>query len=109
MSNPGVMFRPYSKLVKIQVLDREFEVPENNSLLRAMQYLAPEDVAMGRFCWNEECQYCRVNYDLGDGTPVRTALGCKLMVQEGMRISDVSLELKYCLRELGLKIPENKV
>jgi hypothetical protein len=107
MSNPGSMFRPYSKLIQVQVLDRIFDVPENNPLLRALQFVAAERIAYGRFCWNEECQYCRVNYDLGEGTPERTALGCKLIVQEGMRIKDVSLELKYCLRELGLKIPES--
>jgi hypothetical protein len=27
-------------------------------------------------------------------------------VQPGMRVKDISLELKYCLREMGLKIPE---
>jgi hypothetical protein len=106
MSNPGSMFRPYSKLIHIQVLDRIFEVPENNPLLRALQFVAAERIAYGRFCWNEECQYCRVSYDLGEGSPERTALGCKLVVQEGMRVKDVSLELKYCLRELGLKIPD---
>ena len=106
MSNPGVMFRPYEKLIKIQVLDRIFEVPENNPLLRSLQYVAAERIAYGRFCWNEECQYCRVNYDLGEGTPTRTALGCKLMVQQGMRVSDISLELRYCLRDMGMKIPD---
>jgi hypothetical protein len=106
MSNPGSMFRPYSKLIQIQVLDRLFDVPENNPLLRALQFVAAERIAYGRFCWNEECQYCRVNYDLGEGTPERTALGCKLVVQPRMRVKDISLELKYCLREMGLKIPE---
>jgi hypothetical protein len=99
------MFRPYSRLIQIQVLDRLFEVPENNPLLRALQFVAAERIACGRFCWNEECQYCRVQYDLGEGTAEHTALGCKLMVLPGMRVKDISLELKYCLREMGLKIP----
>lgn len=101
------MFRPYSKLVKIQLLDRELEVPENNTLLRALQYVAAERIAYGRFCWNEECQYCRVGYDMGEGTAAHTALGCKLVVQEGMRIRELSLELRYCLRELGLNRDES--
>jgi hypothetical protein len=105
MSNPGSLYRPYSKLIQIQVLDRVFDVPENNPVLRALQYVAAERIAYGRFCWNEECQYCRVSYDLGEGTPVRTALGCKLIAQEGMRISEVSLELRYCLRDMGLQMP----
>src|SRR5215467_12222745 len=103
MSSPGPLFRPFEKLVKISIADREFEVPEGNMLLRAFQYLAPEDVAYGRFCWNEECQYCRVSFDLGPGTPLRVALSCKLMVAEGMRVTEVAPEITYCLRKLGLK------
>lgn len=99
------MFRPYTKLVKIELLGRELEVPDNNPLLRALQFVAAERIAYGRFCWNEECQYCRVSYDLGEGTPVRTALGCKLMVQQGMRVKEISLELRYCLRDFGLMGP----
>jgi predicted molibdopterin-dependent oxidoreductase YjgC len=102
MHNPGPLFRPFDKLIKIKLGDKEFEVPEGNMLLRGMQYLAAEDVSYGRFCWNEECQYCRVNYDLGPGTQVRTALSCKLMVQEGMRVTEMAQEITYCLRSLGL-------
>ncbi len=104
MSNPGPLFRPFEKLVKITIGDKEFQVPEGNMLLRAFQYLSPEDVACGRFCWNEECQYCRVSFDLGPATQNRVAISCKLMVQEGMRITEVAQEIRYSLRKLGLKI-----
>lgn len=102
MSSAGPLYRPFDRLLKIEIAGRIFEVPENNSLLRALQYLAPEDVAMGRFCWNEECQYCRIIYDLGEGTPERNALACKVGVHEGMRLRELSLELRYCLRALKL-------
>jgi hypothetical protein len=105
MSSAGPLYRPFDRLLKIEIAGRIFEVPENNSLLRALQYLAPEDVAMGRFCWNENCQYCRIIYDLGEGTPTRTALSCKVGVHEGMRIRELSLELRYCLRSLQLAGP----
>ncbi len=110
MSNPGPLYRPYDKLVKITLGGKEFEVPAGNMLLRALQFLSPEDVSYGRFCWNEECQYCRVNYDLGPGTQNRTAISCKLMVQDGMRITEVAQEIRYCLRKLGLdlKVKETK-
>ena len=101
MTAPTTLFRPFSRLVKITLLGREVEVPENNHLLRCLQYLAPEPVSYGRFCWNEDCQYCRVTYDLGEGSRVRAALACKLMVEEGMRVKEVTAEIKYCLR--GLK------
>jgi hypothetical protein len=109
MSTPGGLFRPYNKLVKIQLLNRECEVPENNMVLRALQYLATEGVAYGRFCWNEECQYCRIVYDTGEGTPRHTALACKMMVKEGIRIQEISTELKYCLRDLKLQCGPGQV
>jgi hypothetical protein len=69
MTAPSTLFRPFTGFVKIMILGRESEVPENNSLLRCFQYLAPEDVSFGRFCWNEDCQYCRVT--LFAGSPGR--------------------------------------
>jgi hypothetical protein len=102
MSAPSTLFRPFSRLVKITILGKDFEVPENNPLLRCLQYLAPEPISYGRFCWNEDCQYCRVGFDLGDGTPARAALSCKLMVQDGIRITEASSEIRYCLRTLKL-------
>ncbi len=101
MSSPGPLFRPYEKLVKISWNGTKYEVPESNTLLRALQYLAPEGISYGRFCWNEECQYCRVTCDFGPGTAARVALSCKLMVQPGMRVTDASQEIRWCLRELG--------
>ena len=102
MSSPGPLYKPYDNLVQISIKGKEFSVPEGNMLLRAMQFLAPENISMGRFCWNEECQYCRVKYDMGEGTKEREALSCKLMVQPGMRVTDVAMEIRYCLRELGI-------
>ncbi len=86
--------------MKITLKDRVVEVPENNMVLRALQYIAQENIAYGRFCWNEECQYCRVTYDLGEGTAQHAALACKLMVQPGLRVVDCAPEVKYCLRTL---------
>lgn len=103
MSNPGPLFRPFEKFVTITIGDKEFQVPEGNMLLRAFQYLSPEDISYGRFCWNEECQYCRVGFDLGSDTPTRKAISCKLMVQDGMRITEMAQEIRYCLRKLGVK------
>lgn len=102
MTAPTTLFRPFTHLVKITILGKPFEVPENNPLLRCFQYLAPETVSCGRFCWNEDCQYCRLKFDMGEGTATRAALACKLLVQEGMRITEVTTEIKYALRTLDL-------
>lgn len=98
MTSPGGLYRPFEKLVKIEILGKIYEVPDNNMVLRCLQYLAPEQVSYGRFCWNEDCQYCRVTYDMGEGTASHKAISCKLMVQEGMRITDAAQEIRYCLR-----------
>jgi hypothetical protein len=45
-----------------------------------------------------------VTYDLGADTPGRTAISCKLMVQDGMRVTEVAQEIKYCLRKLELDL-----
>ena len=103
MSTPGPLYRPYDQLVSIKILGKEFDVPAGNMLLRAMQYLAPENVAMGRFCWNEECQYCRVSFKATADSAPRQALSCKLMVEPGMEVVEVATEIRYCLRDLGLK------
>ena len=100
MSAPGVIFRPFAKLLKVTIENKTYEVPESNTLLRALQYLEPDTIPYGRFCWNEDCQHCRVSYDLGDGTAARTALSCKLMVQGGMRIVEMADEVRWCLRHL---------
>ena len=99
MTSNSPLLRPFSSLIKISVLGREVQVPENNSLLRCLQYLAPEPISYGRFCWNEDCQYCRVVYDMGEGTQDRAALSCKLVVAEGMRVKEVSQEIRFCLRD----------
>ena len=100
MTTASSLLNPFSRLIKITLLGREVEVPENNVLLRCLQYLFPEPISYGRFCWNEDCQYCRVTYDMGEGTPSHKAISCKLMVQEGMRITEAALEIRYCLRDV---------
>jgi len=100
MTAPATLLRPFERLISISIGDRTFLVPENNSLLRCLQYLAPEPVSYGRFCWNEDCQYCRVVYDMGEGTKTHAAIACKLMVQPGLRVLDMTTEMRYCLRTL---------
>jgi hypothetical protein len=102
MSEP---FRPYEKLVEITVLGKKFNVPERNSLLRCFQFMSPETIPYGRFCWNQDCQYCRVTCQLPDDDEPREMLACKFIVMPGMEISELSQELKWCLRS---KLPQDQ-
>jgi hypothetical protein len=94
----GEVFRPYEKLVEITILGKTFLVPERNSLLRAFQFISPETVPYGRFCWNQECQYCKVSCQLADDDQARPILSCKFLVSEGMSVTDMAPELVGCLR-----------
>jgi hypothetical protein len=95
MSEP---FRPYEKLVEITIHGKKFQVPERNSLLRCFQFISPETIPYGRFCWNQECQYCRVSCQLPDDDEPREMLSCKFIVMAGMEVTELSQELKWCLR-----------
>jgi len=91
-------FRPFERLVTITVLGKEFRVPEKNSVLRCFQYISPETVPYGRFCWNQECQYCRIFCQLPDDDQPREMLSCKFLVMADMTITEISQELTWCLR-----------
>jgi len=93
------VFRPYERLVTIKILGKSFDVPEKNTILRAFQYISPETIPYGRFCWNQDCQYCRVVGKLPDEDEPHDLLSCKFMVSAGMEISDISPELMYCLKK----------
>lgn len=94
------LYRPYQKLVEITVRGKKFSVPENNLLLRCFQFLAPETIPYGRYCWNEECQYCRVSFSRKGEEKIHQALSCKLMVEDGMIIHELAAELKWNLSSL---------
>ena len=51
--NPD-LFNPFDRLIKIEVNGVEFEVPENNTILRALQFLGV-DFNYAKFCWKCEC------------------------------------------------------
>ena len=98
------VFRPYERMVEIKILGKTFEVPEKNTILRCFQYISPETIPYGRFCWNQDCQYCRVVGKLVDDAQSREMLSCKFLMSAGMEITEISPELKFCLqRKLGNK------
>ncbi len=93
------IFRPYEKLVEILILGKPFLVPEGNTLLRAFQFISPSTIPYGRFCWNQECQYCRVMCQLPDEDAARPVQSCKFMASPGISITELAPELRACLHE----------
>ena len=100
------LFRPYEKLISITIRGRQFSVPENQILLRAFQYLCPDTIPYGRYCWNEECQYCRVSVKRPGGEKIGQALSCKLMAEDGLEVQELSAELAWNLLQLFHPGPE---
>ena len=103
------LFRPYEKLIAVTIRGKKFQIPENQILLRAFQYLCPDTIPYGRYCWNEDCQYCRVSVKRPDGKKITQALSCKLMAEEGMEILELPDELTRNLRRLFVPAAEETV
>ncbi|MCL5670032.1 MAG: hypothetical protein M1423_01850 [Acidobacteria bacterium] len=99
MISGSPLYRPYEGLVEISILGKSFQVPEKNTCLRAFQFVAPESIPYGRFCWNQECQLCRIGYtmEMGPKPAVHPVLACKILVAHGMKIVELSDELKLSL------------
>lgn len=101
--NPELL-EPFEKLIRIVILGRVFEVPENNLLLRQMQYVA-EEIGWGKYCWNAECRYCEISYRK-DGGPELAALACRLKGQQGMAVTKAAAEIKYNMSEALAAAPK---
>jgi hypothetical protein len=96
MSDPPDLYEPYHRLIPIEVLGKRFEVPENNILLRQLQFVAP-DVGTGGYCWNAECRYCEIKYEV-DGRTM-TGLACRVKAVPDFKVTKLAPELKYNVSE----------
>jgi NADH dehydrogenase/NADH:ubiquinone oxidoreductase subunit G len=82
------IFDPYDRLIEIEICGKKYEVPENNSVLRCLQFLDMESISMGDFCWNGECLNCQVWINNGDKE--KALIACRADAAEGMQIVRVS-------------------
>jgi len=89
------VYEPYERLVRILVLGKAFEVPENNLVLRQLQFVAP-DIGYGQYCWNAECRNCEIVYLQGEA-PAASGLACRIKGTPGFRITKLAPEMRYSL------------
>ena len=82
------IFEPYDRLVSITLCGVERQVPENNTILRGLQFLDMESISYGDFCWNGECLNCQVWIKNGDKE--KAVIACRVNAEEGMEILRVS-------------------
>ena len=97
------LFGDYERLLKVEVLGRHIEVPEKNTLLRGLQFAAPDAVSYGRFCWNGSCANCTVT--VHDGVCESKKLACRLDACDGLQVTSVSPELQ---RNLTITLQSTK-
>jgi len=79
---------PFENLVTIKLCGEQRKLPENNSILRGLQYLDMEAISYGDFCWNGECLNCQVW--VRNGEKEKAVIACRTNVEEGMEIVRMS-------------------
>ena len=82
------IFEPYDRLIEITLRGEKKLVPENNSILRCLQYLDLEKISEADLCWNGECIDCQVWVKNGDKE--KALMSCRASVVEGMEIVRLS-------------------
>ena len=94
--NESDLLDPYEKLIAVEILGSQVQVPEKNRLLRCFQYLSMNTISYGDFCWNGECTNCQIWCHSADQTEEndRPILSCRAEVSEGMVITKLSPFIK---------------
>ncbi len=82
------MFEPYELLLRINILGKDHDVPENNSILRCLQFLEIEKISDAELCWNGECLNCQVWLKSDEGE--KAVIACRTKVKAGIEISRLS-------------------
>lgn len=84
------LFGDFRHLVPMRVLDREVQVPEDNHVLRALQYLDLKgegpNLRWGRFCWDNTRSCCELRYRRGPDAPEKRGRACRLDVRPGLEL-----------------------
>ena len=78
----------YDRLIELSIEGRTYRVPENNNLLRALQFL-DFDLYPCRLCWNSECDNCHFQYIDPQSQQEVVVRGCETNAFEDMRITRV--------------------
>lgn len=92
------IFEPYDRLIEIECAARKLLVPENNSILRCLQFVYMESITEADLCWNGDCMNCLVEID--ERGARRSVIACRTKACSGMLIVSLSSELaRHCTDE----------
>jgi hypothetical protein len=89
------IFDPYDRLVTISICGRTYEVPENNTILRCLQYVDMDAVSDGEFCWNGECLNCQVWVRTEEKE--KAVMACRAEAEDRMEITRVAKAVEAVL------------
>lgn len=78
------IFNPFERLLNVTILGRSVQMPENNSILRGLQYLGSDSISSEELCWNGDCLNCMVG--VRKKGEIRSVIACRTEVFEGMEI-----------------------
>lgn len=87
------IFAPYERLIEIDILGKKYRVPENNSILRCLQYLNMDAISHADLCWNGECLNCQVWIE-NDGKE-KAVIACRTNAVEAMKIIRISNHIPF--------------
>jgi predicted molibdopterin-dependent oxidoreductase YjgC len=87
------MFAPYERLIEVEILGRRRRVPENNSILRCLQFLQIDSISNADLCWNGECLNCQVWIEKNGNE--KAVISCRTTIVEGMKIVRISKDLPF--------------
>lgn len=90
--------RHFDRLVQINLRGCVVKVPENNTVLRGIQFLCMDGVTAGNYCWNGDCSNCRIWFEGNDGR-ICSGLACRMPVRSGMVITALSPDLENALAD----------
>ena len=93
MEDDPQIFAPYERLIEVDILGRKYRVPENNSILRCLQYLELEAISNADLCWNGECLNCQVWIENRD--KAKAVIACRVDATEGMSIVKISKDIPF--------------
>ena len=87
------IFEPYERLIDITIEGRIFQVPENNSLLRCLQFLDLDGVSDSELCWNGDCLDCTVT--VRNKKKEKSVIACRSIVQPGIEILSLNEKISF--------------
>ena len=92
MNEPEI-FDEHDRLITINIMGRDREVPANDSILRCLQFLDMESVSESELCWNGDCLDCQVWIKQVDKEiPV---ISCRTTAEPGMHITRISEKIRF--------------